>query len=223
LHAQQEIRRFLIMPNMEDLNSQHHRAGDAAVPNALALHAQDLQRQQRGQLADDSDTIDPLALLERNARGVTAAASLGLHTAAGALFEQANFRDLTRLQLANPTAWSTLESSALNTVRSQLSARGPAALMEEQHVLQGIGMRGALKGAIGAGIGLVGTMAVDAMFFPDTPRTYSKYTDMAALPLIGLAPMNPYLKAASMIGVHTVGRLLDQLEDDGRIKSLSGY
>ena len=199
-------------------NSEQFESASSKAPeqNARPLFMEAFQPPQ-GKFAaqtDESDSLDLFGSIgDKGLRGFGAAHTLYSNGLSGFLREGANMQDLAHLKNVNPQNWGYTSESALGSVRYQLQqnkAAGSYRLLGEDHTLEKIGARGAVKGvAIGAGA-LVGSMAVDALLFPETPRTWvSQLVDIGVMPAIGYIPMNPYLKGAAMIGAHTLGRVYD--------------
>ncbi len=154
---------------------------------------------------------------EKEMRKISGAATIFSSGVTNFVREGAHMNDLNNLRNVNPANWGNpaeWNKFSLASVRHTLQhnkAIDAWRLPGEDHALDGIRARGAAKGVVlGAGA-IVANCAVDAMFFSDTPRSWvSNSVDLAIVPAIGFAPINPYLKAAAMIGVHSLSRVYDR-------------
>jgi hypothetical protein len=209
------------MPNPEQFDVKPVNQNAAQEGNPLSLL--DLQERNpytSGRLSTgESDPLDAFDVVgSQSIRGIAAASTLFASGLSGFHTELASMKDLARLRELNPRTWGdtlTWNEKSLGSVRYELqqhrATAGAYRLQGEQHVLDGIKTRGAIKGVAVGAAALVGTMAVDALVFGDTPRTAeSQLVDAIGLPAIGFAPMNPYLKGAAMVGLHTAARLYDK-------------
>lgn len=153
---------------------------------------------------------------EKELRRIGGAATLFSSGLSNFMREGAHMNDLNNLRTISPSNWGNpaeWNKFSLGSVRYTLEhnkAIDAWRLPGEDHALDGIRARGAVKGVVlGAGA-LVSNCAIDAMFFSDTPRSWvSNTVDLALVPAIGFAPINPYLKAAAMVGVHTLSRVYE--------------
>lgn len=185
-----------------------------ALEQAIALRSAQGQSTRLGdasasQYGVDSDDLFDTLGSTKNLRGFGAAATLISSGTSGFAREAANCRDLNYLKNNVYKSWDDV---AVSSVRYELEhgSRATSLMSAESSVLSQIKTRGAIRGVGVAALALGGTMATDAYFFSETPRTgLSTVIDAVGLPAIGYAPMNSWAKGASMVGLHAVGRVAD--------------
>jgi hypothetical protein len=208
------------MANPEQFEIKPSRAGAPAANDLSLLGIAQPDKSGFGN-SDNNDSSDLFGSIgSRTMRGIGAGATLYMNGLAGFHRELANMADLKQLQQVNPSRWAdtiTWNERSLGSVRYELQqnrAAGSWRLQGEDHALERIGARGIAKG-VAIGVAALGAnMALDVTVFQDTPRTWvSEMADVVGMPLIGIAPINPYAKGAAMVGLHTAGRLYDKYHD----------
>ncbi len=187
----------------------------APMQNVLNLQAQDLMKE--NMLAEQAKIGKPelIGLGYYAERTLSVVGTIAAPALSGYVFESASMAELRTLQTLNPKGrWNSFDAGSLGSVRSELQRTirlNPELVNSaERDMVSKMQTRGLVKG-IGIGFLAAGaTIGVDMALFPKTPRTEVSHTvDMVGMPLVGIIPMNPYVKGAAIVALHTAGRAYD--------------